>query len=253
MHWGTDFAAKEDTKIYAAQAGTVVHIGRADGFGQWIVIDHPEEAGSGTTVYGHMWDAHATGLQQGDEVSAGQHIAFVGNNGESTGAHLHFEVHPTVWQPGTQLDPEQWLDGALEPGDAAPVVAPADSARAPKSDHDMIVEIYQLLTTPVSSRSIYRNNDQPVDTWRGMALNIDGMAHEAYIEREALLGYEPAIALVRRCAENNADAQARGRAAFILAKIGGGVGAAVAGNGQVRRRASKAPAKKVARQPGGSH
>jgi len=95
MHWGTDFAAQDGTKIYAAQAGTVVHIGRADGFGQWIVIDHPEEAGSGTTVYGHMWDAHATGLRQGEQVAAGQHIAFVGNNGESSGPHVHFEVHPT--------------------------------------------------------------------------------------------------------------------------------------------------------------
>src|SRR6476661_5627779 len=60
MHWGIDFAATDGTKIYAAQAGSVVHIGPADGFGQWIVIDHPTEAGSGTTVYGHMWDAHAT-------------------------------------------------------------------------------------------------------------------------------------------------------------------------------------------------
>ena len=118
MHWGLDFAAPDGTKIYAAQAGSVVHIGAADGFGQWIVIDHPGEAGSGTTVYGHMWDAHATGLRQGDQVNAGQHIAFVGNNGDSSGHHLHFEVHPTVWSPRSQQDPEPWLVGALEPGAA---------------------------------------------------------------------------------------------------------------------------------------
>lgn len=248
MHWGTDFAAQDGTNIYAAQAGTVVHIGQAQGFGQWIVIDHPEEAGSGTTVYGHMWDAHATGLRQGAQVSAGQHIAFVGNNGESSGAHLHFEVHPTVWQPRTQLDPMPWLAGALEPGAAvAPGEPRREPARAPKSDHDMLVEIYELLTTPVASRSIYRQNDQPVDTWRGMALNIDGMAHEAYVEREALLGYEPAIALIKRCAENNADAQARGRAEFILAKIAEGAGGRTAGNGQPSRPAAKTPAKKAAK------
>ena len=83
----------------------------------------------------------------------------------------------------------------------------------------MLVEIYQLLTTPVPSRSIYRDNNQPIDIWRGMLLNVDGMAHEAYVEREALLGYEPAIAIVRRCAENSDDPQARQRAAFILSKI----------------------------------
>jgi murein DD-endopeptidase MepM/ murein hydrolase activator NlpD len=248
MHWGTDFAATDGTKIYAAQAGSVVHIGEATGFAQWIVIDHPEEAGSGTTVYGHMWDAHATGLRQGDQVSAGQHIAFVGNNGDSSGAHLHFEVHPTVWQPRTQLDPMPWLAGALEPGEAVPVGEPRrEPVREPKSDHDILVEIYELLTKPLSSRSIYRDNDQPVDNWRGMVLNIDGMAHEAYIEREAVLGYDPAIAIVRRCAENNADAQARGRAAFILAKIAERAGEDPAGNGEARRPAVKAPAKKAAK------
>ncbi|AVE00605.1 lysin A, peptidase domain [Mycobacterium phage Phergie] len=41
QHRGLDFAAKDGTPIYAAQGGTVAYIGRADGFGQWIVIDHP--------------------------------------------------------------------------------------------------------------------------------------------------------------------------------------------------------------------
>ena len=121
FHYGLDFAAPDGTPIYAAQAGTVVYIGAATGFGQWIVIDHPTEAGSGTTVYGHMWDAFATGLRQGDWVEAGQLIAYVGANGQSTGAHLHFEVHPTLWRAGSQIDPAPWLSGAVEPG----VVAPA--------------------------------------------------------------------------------------------------------------------------------
>lgn len=116
MHRGIDLAAPEGTPMYAAQAGTVVHIGAATGFGQWIVVDHPTEAGSGTTVYGHMWNAFETGLSRGDWVEAGQHIAFVGNNGDTTGAHLHFEYHPTVWAAGSQRDPVPWLHGALQPG-----------------------------------------------------------------------------------------------------------------------------------------
>lgn len=245
MHRGVDFAAPEQTKIYASQAGTVVHIGRADGFGQWIVIDHPAEAGGGTTVYGHMWDAHATGLRQGDEVRAGQHIAFVGNNGQSDGAHLHFEVHPTVWRAGSQIDPLPWLAGASEPADT---VSRPEVSAAPKSDHDMIVEIYSLLMTPVSSRSIYRNNDQPVDTWRGMLLNVDGMAHEAFVEREALLGHQPSIEIVRRCADTSDDARARERAAFILATIADRQPAAALRNASRNGQAiapSAAPAKKA--------
>ena len=111
MHWGLDFAAPDGTKIYAAQAGSVVHIGAADGFGQWIVIDHPGEAGSGTTVYGHMWDAHATGLRQGDQVNAGQHIAFVGNNGDSSGSIPRCGHHAASMTPNrgswVRWNPEQ--------------------------------------------------------------------------------------------------------------------------------------------------
>ena len=155
MHWGLDFAAPDGTKIYAAQAGSVVHIGAADGFGQWIVIDHPGEAGSGTTVYGHMWDAHATGLRQGDQVNAGQHIAFVGNNGDSSGPHLHFEVHPSVWQPGTQLDPEAWLAEAVNPAEPPPSdqEPPTPSRPGPLSQEAMLRQIHELLTTPVPSPS----------------------------------------------------------------------------------------------------
>ncbi|MFN3005156.1 peptidoglycan DD-metalloendopeptidase family protein [Mycolicibacterium wolinskyi] len=121
MHRGLDFAAKDGTPIYAAQGGTVQYIGPADGFGQWIVIDHPAADGAGTTVYGHMWNAFATGLKRGQRVEAGQLIAYVGANGKSTGPHLHFEVHPTVWRKGSQIDPKPWLVGAREPGAAPPV------------------------------------------------------------------------------------------------------------------------------------
>lgn len=131
MHRGLDFAANDGTPIYAAQAGTVVHIGPAQGFGQWIVLDHDDAEGSGTTVYGHMWNAFATGLKAGDRVAAGQLIAYVGANGEATGPHLHFEVHPTVWAQGSQIDPAPWLRGARNPGDPpAPTPAPAPPAPA---------------------------------------------------------------------------------------------------------------------------
>lgn len=113
----------------------------------------------------------------------------------------------------------------------------------------MLRQMHELLTTPLPSRSIYRGNDQPVDIWRGMLLNIDGMAHEAYIEREALLGLESAIAVVRKCATSAKDPQARQRAAFILSKIGDASGSTGTGNGEVPQkspRARKAPAKKDA-------
>ena len=129
-HRGLDLAANDGTRIYAAQAGVVAHIGFAGGFGQWIVIDHPAEHGAGTTVYGHMWDAFAVpGMRLGAWVEAGQHIGYVGSNGGSTGPHLHFEVHPTVWRAGSQIDPAPWLAGALDPGAPPPAPAPAPAPR----------------------------------------------------------------------------------------------------------------------------
>lgn len=132
MHRGMDFAAKDGTPIYAVQAGTVAHIGSASGFGQWIVLDHDQDDGAGTTVYGHMWNAFATGLKLGARVRAGQLIAYVGNNGDTTGPHLHFEVHPTVWAAGSQIDPAPWLYGARNPGVLSPApTPPAAPAPAP--------------------------------------------------------------------------------------------------------------------------
>lgn len=63
MHFGVDFGwdgGSGGLPIYAVQGGTVVNVGPASGFGQWIVIDHPTEDGSGTTVYGTSSPRSAT-------------------------------------------------------------------------------------------------------------------------------------------------------------------------------------------------
>lgn len=152
MHRGLDFAAKDGMPIHAAQSGTVVHIGRAEGFGQWIVIDHPAEDGAGTTVYGHMWDAFATGLKAGQRVEAGQLIAYVGSNGKSTGPHLHFEVHPTMWRQGSQIDPAPWLKGAREPAGVDYPVIPEGSSPPPTTKPE--VKPVPVLVSPITKRML---------------------------------------------------------------------------------------------------
>lgn len=122
MHYGADFGREGGSggmPVYAAQSGTVVYAGSASGFGGpspagWVVVDHPTEAGSGTTVYGHV----IAEVNVGDQVRAGQRIARVNPDSNTNGGyapHLHFELHPTVWQRGSQQDPIPWLNGALEP------------------------------------------------------------------------------------------------------------------------------------------
>jgi len=119
FHWGTDFGrdgGSAGMPVYAAQAGTVTYAGPASGFGQWVVIDHPTEAGSGTTVYGHVIPE----VRVGQEVEAGQRIARINGDQRTNGgvaAHLHFEVHRDIWRPPGpgRLDPLPWLATARDP------------------------------------------------------------------------------------------------------------------------------------------
>lgn len=128
-HSGTDFAAPDGTPFYACAGGTVQYIGAASGYGQWIVLDHPDSEGGGCTEYGHMWNAFATGLKQGQWVEAGQLIGYIGSNGQSTGPHLHL----TVWERGyggRRIDPETWLAGRPYPGDVPKPAASSPAAPA---------------------------------------------------------------------------------------------------------------------------
>ncbi|WP_245778060.1 M23 family metallopeptidase [Lentzea xinjiangensis] len=99
-HNGVDIANAIGTPIVAVMDGTVVEAGPASGFGLWVRVQHAD----GTiTVYGHM---NTIDVPQGAAVKAGQQIATIGNRGQSTGPHLHFEV----WADGGQkVNPVGWL------------------------------------------------------------------------------------------------------------------------------------------------
>ena len=88
LHAGTDFGAPIGTPVYAASAGSVAAAGPVSGYGRWVKIAHP---GGVTTVYGHISSWTVT---VGQVVAAGQLVAYSGNEGRSTGPHLHFEVRP---------------------------------------------------------------------------------------------------------------------------------------------------------------
>ena len=133
MHRGVDFAGPLGTPIYAATSGTVAAAGPAAGFGNWVIIDTTIDGQRLSTVYGHM-SADTITVKKGDQVTAGQHIAGIGNEGGSTGPHLHFEV----WQggrlpdgAGTPTDPQPWLAGAAEPTPAAPTTPDTAAASSP--------------------------------------------------------------------------------------------------------------------------
>jgi murein DD-endopeptidase MepM/ murein hydrolase activator NlpD len=101
LHAGLDLASPENTPIRAVGAGTVVATGWAyTGYGISVVIDH----GNGwLTHYAHQ---NRTAVSVGDKVKPGQVIGYEGSTGDSTGPHLHFEVHQGMWN---QVDPGPWM------------------------------------------------------------------------------------------------------------------------------------------------
>ena len=94
-HRGTDIPAPEGTPILAAHSGTVLVSGWNDSYGNQVLLDN----GAGlSTRYAHMT---RTAVTAGEAVTAGQVIGYVGNTGDSTGFHLHFEV----MQNGVRVNP----------------------------------------------------------------------------------------------------------------------------------------------------
>lgn len=99
-HFGIDIAAPMGAPIFAVADGTVINSGPASGFGLWIRIRHNDGT---VTTYGHN-DVNFVSV--GQRVSMGQRIGNVGNRGNSTGPHLHFEVD---LPGGIKTDPIPWL------------------------------------------------------------------------------------------------------------------------------------------------
>jgi murein DD-endopeptidase MepM/ murein hydrolase activator NlpD len=102
LHAGLDFAAPMGTPEYAAMDGVVIRAGAASGFGLAVYIQHPN---GDVTVYGHM---DTILVAEGQAVKAGDTIALLGMRGQSTGPHLHFEVHKGGMD-GEKVDPLPWL------------------------------------------------------------------------------------------------------------------------------------------------
>ncbi len=88
MHTGVDWASPYGTPIFASGNGIVERVGWEGGYGKYIRIKHNNGY---ETAYGHM-SAYAKGIEPGKRVRQGQVIGFVGSTGQSTGAHVHYEI-----------------------------------------------------------------------------------------------------------------------------------------------------------------
>lgn len=108
LHAGDDLPAPAGTSILAAADGVVTHTSCDFWQGRspcQVLVDHGEVDGHDIwTLYVHMEEAGVL-VSAGEHVNAGQAIALVGSNGQSTGPHLHFEV----WRDGSAIDPTEFM------------------------------------------------------------------------------------------------------------------------------------------------
>lgn len=108
LHAGIDIANSIGTPIYAVADGVVIDVGPTAGYGAWVKLRHNDGT---VTLYGHI---NTWLVSKGQRVMAGDQIATMGNRGQSTGPHCHFEV---LLNGTNRIDPLPWLaQRGLSPG-----------------------------------------------------------------------------------------------------------------------------------------
>lgn len=103
VHEGVDLGSPTGTHVFASDGGVIIRAGYFGGYGNCIEIQH---SNGWMTRYGHL---SYMGVHVGQKVYQGQYIGNVGNTGNSTGSHLHFETR----KDGKFVDPDSKVKGGL--------------------------------------------------------------------------------------------------------------------------------------------
>jgi murein DD-endopeptidase MepM/ murein hydrolase activator NlpD len=134
-HRGVDYAAASGTPIHAAGDGKITFRGWQNGYGNVVILQH---GGHYSTLYGHM--SRFASIRDGQHVSQGQTIGYVGMTGMATGPHLHYEFRID----GTHRDP---LSVTLPKAEPLPQV---ELARFHGQTQPMLAKLKTLEATQVA-------------------------------------------------------------------------------------------------------
>ncbi len=107
FHGGVDYKAPHGTPIVSAGDGIIVSSGYEGGYGRSIKVRHDNKY---STFYAHL-SRIAQGIRVGSKITKGQVIGYVGSSGNTTGAHLHFELH----ENGKRVNPHKSITLASKP------------------------------------------------------------------------------------------------------------------------------------------
>lgn len=200
-HKGQDIATGETGQkvpIYAWYEGTVVQSGAASGFGNWIVIEHDDNGKKLSTVYGHM-KAEDLLVKQGDTVKSGQKISYQGSEGQSSGPHVHFEVHTGAWSPNNAVDPTPYLKDAVNPGEGDSGGDNKDNKDSKdKPSEDAKASGNEVTVKPVadskSSREAKRNDSANTETVGESTISgVKQLKKDAYKTARSVLDQFPEV------------------------------------------------------------
>jgi murein DD-endopeptidase MepM/ murein hydrolase activator NlpD len=150
QHWGIDWAQSGVINIKASADGTVSRSYLSTSYGECIFILHNIDGITYETVYAHMRSGSRK-FHEGDHVTQGQVIGLMGSTGESTGQHLHFELHKGRWniKKTNAVDPLNYV--GVE--DVKPVTVSATKQYINLHKHMTVWNHYGLTQSPVRSNA----------------------------------------------------------------------------------------------------
>ncbi|MCM3243642.1 MULTISPECIES: LysM peptidoglycan-binding domain-containing protein [Cytobacillus] len=124
QHKGIDIAGDSGSPVYAVDAGIVSRSYYSQTYGNVIFIKHNNQT---ETVYAHLDKRFSA---EGESVGLGQKIGLMGSTGDSSGVHLHFEIHTQAWTADkiNAVDPSVAF-GMGEVGQAVNAVMKVENAR----------------------------------------------------------------------------------------------------------------------------
>lgn len=193
FHTGVDLAIVAGQPIYAARPGKVLRAAYVGTYGNLVELDH----GSGiTTRYAHC---SKFAVKKGDQVRAGQTIAYVGSTGRSTGPHLHFEIrfngyHTNPLNYISRNDTIKNYDGNIGQSISAPGGGVPDGGsfftQTEQAKGKEITEVVSIGEDKKTGSNYADLQDKSRGGWIDIIIKNKGIVYEVCVEGDVIISYE---------------------------------------------------------------